>query len=189
MTLSVIIPSGAKDYSRAKSLASFCLSRGAYEAIVETSGHTIAQARNIGIAKSHGDEILILDADMILPEQIRLDRLKDYRFDVATAWYETIEPLDNLITLFQNFMASIGSPFEMYGGFMYFKRRVYDDVGPFSDMPGEDLEWATRAWLRQWKIEHFPFVVKHGREFHWANAVGPLINDKGEIWGLPSTHV
>src|SRR5579883_431412 len=172
MTLSVIIPSGAKDYSRAKSLASFCLSRGAYEAIVETSGHTIAQARNIGIAKSHGYEILILDADMILPEQIRLDRLKDYRFDVATAWYETIEPLDNLITLFQ-----------------YFMRRVYDDVGPFRDMPGEDLEWATRAWLRQWKIEHFPFVVKHGREFHWANAVGPLINDKGEIWGLPSTHV
>src|SRR5579875_2866080 len=97
MTLSVIIPSGAKDYSRAKSLASFCLSRGAYEAIVETSGHTIAQARNIGIAKSHGDEILILDEDMILPEQIRLDRLKDYRFDVATAWYETIEPLDYFI--------------------------------------------------------------------------------------------
>src|SRR5579875_1442812 len=29
-------------------------------------------------------------------------------------------------------MASIGSPFAMYGGFIYFKRRVYDDVGPFS---------------------------------------------------------
>jgi glycosyltransferase involved in cell wall biosynthesis len=187
MTLSVVIPSSQKDYRNALRQQVFCLSRGAAEAKVITEGRSIAEARNIGIARTYGDEILILDADMILPANIDLSSLSSYNYDLATAWYETVEPLDNLVIMYQNFMTAIGSPLGVFGGFMYFKRKVFRDVGPFREMPGEDIEWATRAWLRGWKVKHFDFVVKHGREFHWANAIGPIVNEKGEIWGLPMT--
>jgi glycosyltransferase involved in cell wall biosynthesis len=156
--------------------------RGAAEVIHVGEGPA-SYARNLGARRARHDELLFLDADMALPPDLDLSTLAGYGFDMATAYFRT-DPWDALLGIGQNLLASVGHPMSFFGGFMYMKRYVFDDLGGFREVPAEDTEFAHRAWSRGWKISVFPFEVVHTRPFHWKNAVGPLLTEEG-VWGLP----
>ncbi len=177
MTVSVIIPVAEGDsyYHELK---------GAGE-VLKISEGSISAARNLGAARAKFDDLLFLDSDMILPQDLDLSTLASFDFDIATAEYRVSEPSHGLLQSWQNFWADAGCPLAMFGGFIYVRKDVFNEIGGFRDCVGEDIEFAWRAWLLGYRIEKFPFQVLHSRPFHWKSFVG-VLPKLPEIWGVPS---
>jgi hypothetical protein len=95
--VSVIIPLAKEDEYNEKIL-------GAGEVLKIADG-SIASARNLGAARAKFNELLFLDADMLLPENLDLSTLDSFGFDIATAEYRVSEMLDYLLQSWQNFWA------------------------------------------------------------------------------------
>jgi glycosyltransferase involved in cell wall biosynthesis len=158
--------------------------KGAGEVIKIREG-SISSARNLGAARSKFDELLFLDADMVLPDTLDLSTLSSFGFDIATAEYRVSELSDYLLQSWQNFWAEAGCPLAMFGGFIYVRKDVFNEIGGFRDCVGEDIEFAWRAWHLGYRIEKFPFRVLHSRPFHWKSLVG-VLPKLPQIWGVPS---
>jgi GT2 family glycosyltransferase len=177
LTISVIIPLSQKDeYSRRI--------QGAGEVLKINEG-SIASARNLGAGRAKFDELLFLDADMLLPENLDLSTLDSFGFDIATAEYRVSEMSDYLLQSWQNFWADSGCPLAMFGGFIYVRKDIFNEIGGFRDCVGEDIEFAWRAWHLGFRIEKFPYQILHSRPFHWKSFVG-VLPKLSEIWGVPS---
>jgi GT2 family glycosyltransferase len=177
LTISVIIPLSQKDEYRGRI-------QGAGEVLKINEG-SIASARNLGAARAKFNELLFLDADMLLPENLDLSTLDSFGFAIATAEYRVSEMSEYLLQSWQNFWAEAGCPLAMFGGFIYVRKDVFNEIGGFRDCVGEDIEFAWRAWHLGFRIEKFPFLVLHSRPFHWKSFVG-VLPKLPEIWGVPS---
>ena len=183
--LTVFIPASSDDVEEAKALAR---TLKAPEVLIETDGSSIAECRNIGASKALGDELLFLDSDVILPDGPDLSTLSAYGWEMATCYFFSDEgsgPFDPIVMLYQNWMAELGLPAGFFGGYMFMKRRVFDRVGGFRNVPGEDVEFAHRAWLLGIRIGTHPFRAIHPRPYHWKNAIGDVVTRRGEVWGFP----
>lgn len=110
--------------------------------------------------------------------------MSSFGFDIATAEYRVSEASDYLLQSWQNFWADVGCPLAMFGGFIYVKKDVFNEIGGFRDCVGEDIEFAWRAWHRGFRIEKFPFQVLHSRSFHWKSFVGTM-PALPQLWGVP----
>ena len=174
--MSVIIPLAKEDeYNR--------IIFGAGE-VLKISEGSIASARNLGAARAKFHELLFLDADMHLPANLDLSTLSSFGFDIATAEYRVSEESDFLLESWQNFWAEACCPLAMFGGFIYVRKDVFNEIGGFRDCVGEDIEFAWRAWHLGFQIGKFPFQVLHSRPFHWKSFVG-VLPKLPEIWGVP----
>jgi glycosyltransferase involved in cell wall biosynthesis len=184
MTVSVIVPSRKSEEDIARGVER--MMTGYHEFIVSTEGNHPAVARNAGAARATGDYLLFVDADMDLRQgggmPLDVSSLESYGYDVATANY--LSEVDPAISTVQRLMASVGSPFAFFGGFMWISRAAWKAVGQFREFPVEDVEWGLRAWRLGWRIDVFPIYVYHTRPFRWAHAIGSYVSSDA-VWGVP----
>jgi len=124
--------------------------------------------RNFGGSKTKGDVILFLDSDMdLLGVNVKeLEReFKENKYDLATAWYDTVVPRDRFIVNLRNTVLSIYPvPLGFWGGFMMVRKEVWEGV-KFKEVFWEDVNFAVRVWLRGYRLGVLNTRVVHLRKF------------------------
>jgi hypothetical protein len=177
MTVSVIIP-----IRRGESYNFDIFGAGE---VLQISEGTRSEARNIGASQAQYNELLFLDNDMDI-SNINLQELDAFNYQIATIYYRTA--YDNIFAsendisaiVYQNIFATIGSPAAYWGGFMYVRKTTFQKIGPFQERFMEDIEFATRAILKGYYINVFPFTALHTRRFSGPSA---KIATQPENWG------
>ncbi len=143
--------------------------------------------RNQAMKKAKGDYLVILDSDVVLPDDYML-KLQD--FIEANPGIDMFGGPDTDLPSFDFFQKAVNlsmTSFLTTGGIrgkkqnlqryvprsfnMVLKREVFDRTGGFGNMhPGEDPEWVYRAWRKGFRTGFAPELkVYHKRRIDWKS--------------------
>lgn len=138
----VVVDGGSTDRTRAEADA-----LGVARVVISQRGR--ARQMNEGARKCHGDVLLFLHADTCLPDCARrvieatlsdssvVGGRFDVRFDTRSIW-------SSVISAFMNYRSRITS-ISTGDQAIFVRRRVFDQLGGFSDIPlMEDIDFSTR---------------------------------------------
>lgn len=168
----IIVDGGSKDKTIDK-IEEFLEKHGktfySTKSIIHDKNYGVSRARNDGIKSSHGDYILILDADVVLPPKaldylinaanIVLNNCRIFKtLDISThaSWFERIkyELLKDRVT--KSFSIADGT---------LIPRELPNRIGFYNEILGppytnyEDLEYGARAWRAGYKISILGYLT------------------------------
>lgn len=138
-----------------------------------------AAARNLGIRRSRGEVIGLLDDDIIVEDdwiEKGVSILSSENVDVIAGPARLPQELGgNLITdyldIYENRETSETSPYYLRTWNFFAKKNIFDDIGLFDEdfkfSAGEDVEWGQRAIFNGKKLFYTPKLVAY--HFHLSS--------------------
>jgi glycosyltransferase involved in cell wall biosynthesis len=149
------------------------------------AGGTPAVGRNRGAAAAHGEYLMFLDADVVLPEGFlsHIVRRFDEEFvDICIPW---IRPIDGTKAIYRTIYQFSNTFYKLMevlqpqglGVCILVTRRLHERIGGFAESKrvSEDFDYISRA-AKVGRFRVFPSVrVYHSVRRYVAEGVGPLV--------------
>jgi len=202
-TLSVIVPATNAPVTLDSCLAAIAAADGSPEEVIVVDEPTVksaAAARNLGVARSSGEVLVFVDADVRVHRdvfaRIRAAFEEDADLDALFGSYDDEPPARGPVSGFRNLLhhhvhqRSAGPAGTFWAGLGAIRRSAFERAGGFVEHPVEDIELGMRLAAGGARIRLDPAIQgAHLKAWSLAGMVRTDLLVRGAPWvGLMLRH-